>query len=85
MSKITCNLKTIVFREFCANLLFTYFGVSYNIAKFQTSSSWHSRVIATFAFAGGYILHLATDASLVNFTLIESFNSNQIVIFFPEI
>ena len=23
MSKITCNLKTITFREFCANMLFS--------------------------------------------------------------
>ena len=48
MNKITCNLKTIAFREFCGNMLFSYFWVSYNIAKFQTCSSWHSWVIATF-------------------------------------
>ena len=48
MSKITCNLKTIAFREFCVNMLFSYFWVSYNIVKFQTCSSWHSWVIATF-------------------------------------
>ena len=33
MSKITCNLKTIAFREFCINMLFSYFWVSYNIVK----------------------------------------------------
>ena len=48
MSKITCNLKTIAFREFRINMLFSYFWASYNIVKFQTCSSWHSWVIATF-------------------------------------
>ena len=43
MSKITCSLKTIAFREFCVNMLFSYFWVSYNILKFQTCSSWHSQ------------------------------------------
>ena len=46
MSKITCNSKTIAFREFYINMLFSYFGVSYNIVKLQTRSSLHSRVIA---------------------------------------
>ena len=27
------NLKTIAFREFCLNMLFNYFWVSYNIVK----------------------------------------------------
>ena len=44
MSKIS---KTIVFREFCINMLFSYFGVSYNIVKLQTRSSLHRQVIAT--------------------------------------
>ena len=50
MGKITCNSKTIAFREFCipVNMLFSYFWVSYNIVKLQTCSSLHSRVIATF-------------------------------------
>ena len=48
MSKITCNLKTIAFTQFCINMLFSYFYVSYNTVKFQTCSSWHSWVIATF-------------------------------------
>ena len=47
MSKITCNFKTIAFREFFINILFSYFWVSYNIVKLQTSSSLHSWVIAT--------------------------------------
>ena len=51
MSKITCNLKTIAFREFRINMLFTYFGVSYNIVKFQTCGSFHSGVIATLKFS----------------------------------
>ena len=47
MSKITCKSKTIAFREFCINILFSYFWVSYNIVKLQTRSSLHSPVIAT--------------------------------------
>ena len=47
MSKITCNLKTIAFREFRINILFSYFVVSYNIVIFQTCSLLHSQVIAT--------------------------------------
>ena len=47
MSKITYNSKTIAFTEFCMNMLFSYFCVSYNIVKLQTCSSLHSRVIAT--------------------------------------
>ena len=50
MSKIlTCNLKTVAFREFCLNMLFSYFSVSYNIVKLQ--SFLHSRVIATLRFS----------------------------------
>ena len=45
--KLTCNLKTIAFREFCLNTLFSYFWVSFNIVKLQTYSSLHiSGVIA---------------------------------------
>ena len=47
LKKLTCNLKTIAFREFCLNMLFSYFWVSYNIVKLQTCSLLHSRVIAT--------------------------------------
>ena len=47
MSKITCTSKTIAFKEFCFSMLFSYFWVSYNIVKFQTHRSLHSRVIAT--------------------------------------
>ena len=47
MSKITSNSETIAFREFCINMLFSYFWVSYNIVKLQTHSSLHNRVIAT--------------------------------------
>ena len=47
MSIITCNSKTIAFREFCTNMLFSYFWVSYNIVKLQTRTSLHSGVIAT--------------------------------------
>ena len=47
MSKITCNSKTIAFAEFCTHMLFSYFWVSYNIVKLQTSSSLLRRVIAT--------------------------------------
>ena len=36
------SCKTIAFREFSINMLFSYFWVSYNIVKFQTCSSWHS-------------------------------------------
>ena len=43
---MTCNLKTIAFREFCFNMLFSYFWVSYNIVKLQTCSSLHSGVMA---------------------------------------
>ena len=50
MSKITYNLKTIAYTEFCVNMLFSYFWVSYNIVKFQTCSSVHSGVIATLRF-----------------------------------
>ena len=46
MSKITYNSKAIAFREFCINMLFSYFWVSYNIVKLQNRSSLHSRVIA---------------------------------------
>ena len=28
---MSCNLKTIAFREFCLNMLFTYLWVTYNI------------------------------------------------------
>ena len=41
------DLKTIAFREFCLNLLFSYFWVTYNIVKLQTCSSLHCGVIAT--------------------------------------
>ena len=44
MSKITYTSKTIAFREFCINMLFSYFWVSYNIVN---CSSLQSRVIAT--------------------------------------
>ena len=47
MSTIACNSKTIAFREFCINMLFSYFGVSYNIVKLQTCSTLRNRVIAT--------------------------------------
>ena len=47
MSKITCNSKTIAFREFCINMLFGYIWVSYNIVKLQTCSSLLNRVITT--------------------------------------
>ena len=48
MGKITSNSKTVVFREFCINMLFGYLvGVSYNIVKLQTCISLHSQVIAT--------------------------------------
>ena len=47
MNKITCNLKTIAFRKFRKNMLFSYFRVSYNIVKFQTCNLLHSWVIAT--------------------------------------
>ena len=39
---LTCNLKTIAFREFCLNMSFSYFWVSYNIVKLLTCSSLHS-------------------------------------------
>ena len=42
-SKINCNLKTIAFREFCINMLFSYFWASYN----SKISNLHTRVIAT--------------------------------------
>ena len=45
------NLKTIAFREFCINMLFSYFWVSYNIVKLQTCSPLYSRVIATLRFS----------------------------------
>ena len=48
---LTCNLKTIAFREFCLNMLFSYFWVSYNIVKLQTCNSLHSRVIAILRFS----------------------------------
>ena len=32
-------MKTIAFRTFCFNMLFTYFGVSYSTVKFQTYCS----------------------------------------------
>ena len=48
---MTCNLKTIACREFCSNVLFSYFWVSYNIVKLQTCSSFHIRVIATLRFS----------------------------------
>ena len=41
MSKITYDLKTIAYTEFCINMLFSYFCVSYSIVKFQTCSSVH--------------------------------------------
>ena len=47
MSKITYNLKTIAYIEFCINMFFCYFWVSYNIVKFQACSQVHSWVIAT--------------------------------------
>ena len=47
MSKITCNSKIIAFREFCINMLFSSFWVSYNIVKLQIRSSLHSREIVT--------------------------------------
>ena len=61
MSKITCNLKTIALREFCKNMLFSYFWVSYNIVKLQTCNLLHSRVIATLLsklFVTSKLLHL---------------------------
>ena len=39
---LTFNLKTIAFREFCLNMSFSYFWVSYNIGKLLTCSSLHS-------------------------------------------
>ena len=51
MSKISCNLKTIAFREFCINMLFSYFWVSYNIVKLQTCSSLHRREIAALSLS----------------------------------
>ena len=51
IQNFTCNLKSIVFREFCLNMLFSYFWVSYNMVKLQTCSSLHSRVIATLRFS----------------------------------
>ena len=47
LKKLTCNLKTIAFTEFCLNMLFSYFWLSHNIVKLQTCSSLHGRVIAT--------------------------------------
>ena len=35
MSKITCNMKTIAYTEFCRHVLFSFFWVSYNIVKFD--------------------------------------------------
>ena len=51
LKKLICKLKTIAFREFCLNMLFSYFCVSYNIVKLQTCSSLHSEVIATLTFS----------------------------------
>ena len=31
------DLKTIALRDFCINMLFSYFWVSYNIVKFHTA------------------------------------------------
>ena len=55
LKKMTCNLKTIniyiAFREFCLNMLFSYFWVSYYIIKLQTCSSLHGGLIATLMFS----------------------------------
>ena len=45
------NLIYLLNLQFCVNMLFTYFGVSYNIVKFQTCGSLHSWVIATLKFS----------------------------------
>ena len=65
-SKIACNSKTIEFREFCINMLFSYFWVSYDIVELQTCGSLDSQVIATLRLSllskllvSSKLLHLA--------------------------
>ena len=77
MSKITCNSKTIAFREFCINTLFSYFWISYNIVKLQTHSSLHSRVIATLRLSllsklllSSKLLHLEYFVLFVSYVLL---------------
>ena len=60
MSQITCNSKTIAFREFSINMLFSYFWVSYNIVKLQTCSSMPRRVIATLRLSLLSKLHVSS-------------------------
>ena len=48
LSKSLITWKLLHLEEFRINMLFSYLWVSYNIVKFQTCSSWHSWVIATF-------------------------------------
>ena len=67
MSKITCNSKTIAIREFCIHILFNYFLVSYNIAKLQTCSSLHSRVIAALRLS--LLSKLLVSSNLLHFVL----------------
>ena len=48
LSTISYNLKTVAFRVFSLNMLFSYFWVSYTIVKLQTCSSLHRTILLLF-------------------------------------